>query len=224
MTRAVIFDMYETLITHFNTPLYFGAQMAQEAGIPIEKFLPLWRSTEDDRTVGKLALEEVLSMILKENHCYSEALVNKMAEKRTATKVELFKHLHSEIIPMLQALKEKGILIGLISNCYFEEASVIRKSQLFPYFDDVYLSCEQGVKKPDEEIFRRCMKELLVQPEECVYVGDGGSYELETAKGLGMKAVQAVWYLKEGSGQPTGRMPEFPQAESPIEVLKYLEG
>ena len=224
MTRAVIFDMYETLITHFNTPLYFGAQMAEEAGIPIEKFLPLWRSTEDDRTVGKLALEEVLSMILKENHCYSEALVNKMAEKRTATKVELFKHLHSEIIPMLQALKEKGILIGLISNCYFEEASVIRKSQLFPYFDGVYFSCEQGVKKPDEEIFRRCMKELLVQPEECVYVGDGGSYELETAKGLGMKAVQAVWYLKEGSGQPTGRMPEFPQAESPIEVLKYLEG
>ena len=224
MTRAVIFDMYETLITHFNTPLYFGAQMAEEAGIPIEKFLPLWRSTEDDRTVGKLALEEVLSMILKENHCYSEALVNKMAEKRTATKVELFKHLHSEIIPMLQALKEKGILIGLISNCYFEEASVIRKSQLFPYFDGVYLSCEQGVKKPDEEIFRRCMEELSVQPEECVYVGDGGSYELETAKGLGMKAVQAVWYLKEGSGQPTGRMPEFPQAESPIEVLKYLEG
>ena len=224
MTRAVIFDMYETLITHFNTPLYFGAQMAEEAGIPIEKFLPLWRSTEDDRTVGKLALEEVLSMILKENHCYSEALVNKIAEKRTATKVELFKHLHSEIIPMLQALKEKGILIGLISNCYFEEASFIRKSQLFPYFDGVYLSCEQGVKKPDEEIFRRCMEELSVQPEECVYVGDGGSYELETAKGLGMKAVQAVWYLKEGSGQPTGRMPEFPQAESPIEVLKYLEG
>lgn len=224
MTRAVIFDMYETLITHFNTPLYFGAQMAQEAGIPIEKFLPLWRSTEDDRTVGKLALEEVLSMILKENHCYSEALVNKIAEKRTATKVELFKHLHSEIIPMLQALKEKGILIGLISNCYFEEATVIRNSELFPYFDGVYLSCEQGVKKPDEEIFRRCMKELLVQPEECVYVGDGGSYELETAKGLGMKAVQAVWYLKEGSGQPTGRMPEFPQAESPLEVLKYLEG
>ncbi|MBE5874996.1 MAG: HAD family hydrolase [Lachnospiraceae bacterium] len=223
MTRAVIFDMYETLITHFNTPLYFGAQMAHEAGIPIEKFLPLWRSTEDDRTVGKLALEEVLSMILKENHCYSEALVNKMAEKRTATKVELFKHLHSEIIPMLQALKEKGILIALISNCYFEEATVIRNSELFPYFDGVYLSCEQGVKKPDEEIFRRCMKELLVQPEECVYVGDGGSYELETAKGLGMKAIQAVWYLKEGCGQPTGRMPEFPQAESPLEVLKYLE-
>lgn len=223
MTRAVFFDMYETLITHFNSPLYFGAQMAQEAGIPIEKFLPFWRATEDDRTVGKLALEEVLSMILRENHCYSEELVNKMAEKRTATKVDCFRRLHSEIIPMLTALKEKGILVGLISNCYFEEAEVIRNSELFPYFDGVYLSCEQGVKKPDEEIFRRCMKELSVQPEECVYVGDGGSYELETARSLGMKAVQAVWYLKEGTDQPTGRMQEFLQAESPLEVLRYLE-
>lgn len=223
MTRAVIFDMYETLITHFNSPLYFGAQMAEEAGISIEKFLPRWRATDDDRTVGKLALEEVLEMILKENHCYSEELVNKMAEKRKATKVDCFRHLHAEIIPMLAALKEKGILIGLISNCYFEEAEVIRKSELFPYFDGVYLSCEQGVKKPDEAIYRRCMEALSVQPEECVYVGDGGSYELETAKGLGMKAVQAAWYMKEGTGQPTGRMPEFPQAERPIEVLHYLE-
>lgn len=224
MIRAVIFDMYETLITHFDCPLYFGAQMAEEAGIPFEKFRPVWRATDDDRTVGKLTLEEVLSTILKENHCYSEELVNKMAEKRKATKVECFKHLHSEIIPMLLALQEQGIKIGLISNCYFEEAEVIRASELFPYFDGVYLSCEQGVQKPDEEIFKRCMEGLSVRSEECVYVGDGGSYELETARGLGMKAVQAVWYLKEGSGQPVGRMPEFAQAESPFEVLKYLEG
>ncbi len=30
MTRAVIFDMFETLITHYHSPLYFGAQMAAE--------------------------------------------------------------------------------------------------------------------------------------------------------------------------------------------------
>ena len=27
MTKAVIFDMYETLITLFESPLYFGTQM-----------------------------------------------------------------------------------------------------------------------------------------------------------------------------------------------------
>ena len=55
-----------------------------------------------------------------------------------------------------------------------------------------------------------------------MYVGDGGSYELETAGKLGMKAVQAVWYLQQGSKQPAWRKPEFLQAESPLGVLDYL--
>ena len=39
MIRAVIFDMFETLITHYNSPLYFGKQMAEDAGIPENRFL-----------------------------------------------------------------------------------------------------------------------------------------------------------------------------------------
>ena len=79
---AVIFDMYETLITHYESPLYFGSQMAADAGIPEEKFLELWRSTEEERTVGKISLEEVLTRILKQNHCYSEDVLKKIVNKR----------------------------------------------------------------------------------------------------------------------------------------------
>lgn len=223
MIKAVIFDMYETLITHYNCPLYFSAEMAADAGVPVEKFQLLWRSMEQERTVGKMTFEDVITKILEENNCYSEAVLKKIAEKRTAVKVECFKHLHPEIIPMLEALQEKEIKIGLISNCFSEEAVVIRNSVLFPYFDAVCLSYEEGVQKPDEEIYRRCMDKLSVKAEECVYVGDGGSFELETAKTIGMKAVQAIWYLKEGTFQPTGRMEEFEQAESPMMVLEYLK-
>ncbi len=223
MIRAVIFDMFETLITHYRSPLYFGTQMAEDAGISENKFQSLWRPTEHDRTIGKLTIEEVLEMILKENKCFSEKLLKKIVEKRIATKEECFRNLHSEIIPMLSKLKENGVLVGLISNCFSEEADVIRRSVLFPYFDAVYLSYEQGIGKPDEEIFYRCMNELSVSAEECVYVGDGGSNELETAAKLGMKAVQAVWYLKEGTMQPVGRKHDFSQVEKPIDVLHYLD-
>lgn len=222
MIKAVIFDMYETLITHYNCPLYFGAQMAADAGIPVEKFQPLWRSTEAERTVGTMTFEDVVTKILEENNCYSEEVLKTITDKRTAVKEECFKHLHGEIIPMLKELKERGIKIGLISNCFSEEAVVIRKSILFPYFDGVCLSYEQGVQKPDKEIYRRCMEQLDVTPEECVYVGDGGSFELETAREFGMTAVQAVWYLREGTSQPTGRMEEFEQANTPMDVLGYL--
>ena len=222
MIRAVIFDMFETLITHYHSPLYFGAQMAEDAGIAEEGFQALWRSTEYDRTIGKLTLEEVVESILRENQCYSEELVNKIVKKRIETKQDCFRQLHSEIIPMLKKLKEKGILIGLISNCFSEEAEVIRRSVLFPYFDAAILSYEQGVQKPDEEIYKRCMASLGVAPEECLYIGDGGSNELEAARTLGMKAFQAVWYLQEGTSQPMGRMEAFEQLESPRDVLEHL--
>ncbi len=224
MKRAVIFDMYETLITHYQSPLYFGKQMAEDAGIPEDIFQSLWHSTEDERSVGKLTFELVLERILRVNHCYSEALLKRIVDKRIATKEECFRHLHSEIIPMLSALKEKGYLIGLISNCFSEEAEVIRRSELFSYFDAIFLSYEQGIQKPDEEIFKRCMDGLSVKAEECIYVGDGGSNELETSRKLGMKTIQAAWYLQEGTSQPSKRKHDFLQAENPLNIINvFLE-
>lgn len=223
MIRAVIFDMFETLITHYNSPLYFGKQMSEDSGVPEDKFYALWHPTEQDRTVGKLTFEEVLEMILRENHCYSEKLLKEIAEKRMAAKEECFRHLHTEIIPMLSALRKRGLHVGLISNCFSEEAVVIRRSELFPYFDSIYLSYEQGIQKPDEEIYQRCMDGFSVKAEECLYVGDGGSYELETARKLGMNAVQAVWYLQEGTTQPAKRKHDFFQLEKPLDVLNYID-
>lgn len=222
MIQAVIFDMFETLITHYHTPLYLGAQMAKDAGIPEDKFQSLWRPTEYERTIGKLTFEKTLESILRENNCYSEVILKKIVDKRIAAKEACFSHLHPEIIPMLTALKEKGFLIGLISNCFSEEADVIRRSELFTYFDAVYLSYEQGIQKPEEEIFKRCLESLSVKAENCVYIGDGGSSELEAARKLGMKAVQAAWYLQEGTTQPSKRKYDFFQLERPLDVLNLL--
>ena len=223
MIKAVIFDMYETLITLYESPFYFGRQMALDIGIDNEVFLKDWDAMEDDRSIGKLTLEEALEIIMKKNHCFSEKLLNNIVKKRVEAKQESFRHLHTEIIPMLSDLKERGIKIGLISNCFSEEAMVIRESKLFPFFDAVYLSYEQGIKKPDKEIFNRCMTELSVLPYECIYVGDGGSYELETAEELGMRAFQATWYLKEGSTQPMKEMQNFSHVRSPHEITAIIE-
>ena len=222
MIRAVIFDMFETLITHYHSPLYFGEQMAADAGIPWETFRALWRPTGHARTVGEMTLEEVLAMILRANGCYSDKLLCDLAEKRVAAKRECFQHLHPEIIPMLAALRERGILIGLISNCFSEEVGVIRESVLYPYFDAVCFSYEEGVAKPDPEIFRRCVKKLSAAAADCLYVGDGGSDELEAADDLGMMPLQAVWYLKERMAEVPMREKQFRQLQSPLEILNCL--
>lgn len=223
MIKVIIFDMYETLITHYQSPLYFGKQMAADAGIPESKFRKLWDATESDRTVGKLTLEEVIEAILRECGCYSEELFQRIVQKRIQVKEECFRHLHKEIVPLLSGLKQNGMKVGLISNCFSEEVAVIRNSALFPYFDAVCLSYEQGIQKPDAEIYRRCTAQLCVTAGECLYVGDGGSHELEAAREVGMSAVQAVWYLQEGTNQPCGRKPDFRQIESPLELLRVID-
>jgi len=222
MVEAVIFDMYETLITLFDSPQYFGSHIAADAGIPEKEFYEIWDPIEDDMSIGKITLEEVIEKILRAFGRFTQERFQMIVDKRVASKAENFNHLHKEILPMLSQLKEHGIRIGLISNCFSEEADAIRKSILFPYFDVVCLSYEEGIQKPNPMIFQRCSSCLGVSPKDCLYVGDGGSHELEAAKAAGMHPYQAVWYLKDGTKQPCKRLPEFESLETPLQLIEII--
>ena len=218
--KAVIFDMFETLVTLYNGPVYFGAEIAADLGISKEKFYPLWHQTEEARTKGQLRLEEVLSWIGETIVFPYPERIATVSEKRRAFKEKSLCNVEERILRMLRDLKDRGAKIGLISNCFWEEAEAIRKSSLFPYFDAVQLSCEIGIQKPEPEIFYKCMRELAVTPEECLYIGDGGSKELETAAELGMHPLQAGWYLNNSGGK---RKERFPLAKEPEEVVQAFK-
>ena len=221
MIKAVIFDMYETLITLFNSRLYKGRQIAQEMGIDEKEFRKIWDPSKDDRTVGSRTFEDVIREILDANGIFDQDLFDTIVSKRFRYTAEAFRHKRTDIIPMLEKLKEKGIRTGLITNCFFEERDAIKECDLYPFFDAVCMSCDLKIKKPDPKIFDICIEKLGVEPCECLYVGDGGSNELEAARKAGMKPLQAVWYLKDGVGQPCGRLEGFDQAEEPMDVIKF---
>jgi len=223
MIKAVIFDMFETLVTHYESPLYMARQIASDIGITEAKLREIWNTTDADRTLGKKTLEEVIEEVLRVIDCYSAELFEKIISKRKASKVECLNHLHPQIIPMLTKLKERNVKVGLITNCYYEERDVIRASVLFDFFDAVCMSCELGIQKPEVEIFQKCVNDLSVVPEECLYVGDGGSFELEAARDLGMHTLQAAWYLKDGVNQQSKRKADFLQAEAPMDIIEKLK-
>jgi beta-phosphoglucomutase-like phosphatase (HAD superfamily) len=110
---------------------------------------------------------------------------------------------------------------GEIDAALAKEAEAIRASVLAPFFDVMMLSCEQGVQKPEREIFERCLAKLSVAPEDCLYVGDGGSFELETARSFGMKTLQAGWFVK--NYQEDWKKEGFASATAPEEVLAAAE-
>ena len=114
------------------------------------------------RPVTQVAMAELLHRHgLSRHH-------RRVVEKRIAIQADCFRHLHPGILPMLSALRERGIRIGLITNCFSEEATLIRESELYPYIDAPCLSWEEGVRKPAPAIYRTCLCRLGIAPENCL--------------------------------------------------------
>jgi len=225
MIKAVVFDMFETLVSLFQGRTYFSENIAEDLGIPVDTFRDAWHKTELDRTIGMYTLEDGLRKSLEMLGAESDEAVALVARKRREGLTDTFNAVSPEIINLLTELKKRGILIGVISNCFSDECEMIHNSKLYPYFDSAKLSYEQGTFKPNPVIFYRLLDELGLEPDECLYVGDGGSRELLAAKTVGMKPVQAQWFrpLAYDPHIPCPVMPEYDQAEKPADVLSYLD-
>lgn len=67
-----------------------------------------------------------------------------------------------------------GLKTAIVSNCSSEEVNLLRESEIYKYFDEVILSYEVHMKKPDACIYEEAAKRLDVTSRECIFVGDGG--------------------------------------------------
>ena len=225
MIKAVIFDMFETLVTLFTGRTYFSEHIAADLDLPIEAFRKCWHETEKDRTLGKYSMEEGLAITLKNLGAYSEANVELICRKRREALGDTFNDIPSESLWLLKTLREKGLKVGLITNTFSDERDMILASPLYPLFDVAMISYEQGLLKPDPEIYRRAMQALDVEPEECLYVGDGGSHELEGARSLGMQAIQCTWF-RDWAYEPHIPSPvfeDFPHAATRLDIINFID-
>ena len=225
MIKAVIFDMFETLVTLFRGKTYFSEDIAADLGIDTEDFRREWHVTEKDRSTGKYTIEEGLAITLKQLGVYSEDKVKLAAEHRKQALTDTFTSIPEETVNLLRDLRKAGKKTGLITNTFSDERDFIRASELYPLFDAALISYEQGICKPDPEMFRRMTELLGVGPGECLYVGDGGSRELFAAREAGMKAVQCTWFhdLAFEPHIPCPILDEFEQAGHPSEILRIAE-
>lgn len=224
MIKAVIFDMFETLVSLFEGRTYFGEHIAADVGIDPAAFRKEWHSIENDRSIGIYSIEEGLEVVLKRLGIYSAEKVELAASKRRDSLTDTFNGIPDATFDMLDELKKRNIRIGLITNTFSDERDFIRASRLFPYFDVALISYEQGVCKPDPEIYRRMLVELGLKPEECLYVGDGGSNELYAARDAGMHPVQCTWFhdMAYEPHIPCPILDEFERADNTLDILKYL--
>ena len=187
--RAAIFDLWGTLVPYPTEAVErTAAAMAEVLRVPVDDFARAWGADFDRRVTGALAdsLRRVSRTLGIEPR--DETIAEAVA-RRTAMHEAHFLP-RADAADALAGLRALGVAVGLLTDCSNELPPVWNASSLRALVDAAVFSCEEGTKKPDPRLYRLVAERLGVRPGECVYVGDGGSDELNGATAAGMCAVQ----------------------------------
>lgn len=120
---------------------------------------------------------------------------------------------------LLEALRDRGLKLGLVSNAFDPPELLHRDLEQFGIaerLDVAVFSSEVGRRKPDPEIFRRALDALGVDPPEALFVGDTLATDIAGAAALRMHTCQALWFRVDDD--PSAPEPEF-QAFTQMDVL-----
>jgi putative hydrolase of the HAD superfamily len=137
---------------------------------------------DHDEEIWVLFTERIIRGMGGEGDTYAAAVE---MEGRWAQSVHF--ELYDDALPVLDWLRERGLLIGLLSNSSRDLHEFVAHHNLRA--DAVLTSHAHGKTKPHESIFRAMLDLLGVAPAEAVMVGDTVDDDVEGARAVGMHAV-----------------------------------
>lgn len=187
MFRAVIFDLWYTLVTWPEAESQaFRSRWSAALGVEPQQLDEVWSrpGAYERRESGPLvaALESVQAA-LGAGGDVDEVLGWRLDMARRALAPD------PGVISTLCELRSRGIATGLISNCTEDVALVWGESPLAPLFDAAVFSARAGCMKPDPRIYELALAELGLDGSGCLFVGDGANDELGGARRVGMTPV-----------------------------------
>lgn len=204
MTAGYIFDYGGTLDTggqHWGMALWHAYErhhvpvteaQFREAYVHAERTLgrnPIIRPSDTFRQTleAKLRLQLTYLGNLSPLVSYLSPLLDDLYE-RTKT-------MTAQSRKVLQALKDRGLPMVLVSNFYGNMPVVLREFGFDGLFLAVVESSVVGIRKPDSRIFRLGVEALGLKPEEVTVVGDSLEKDIIPAREVGC---QTVWLSGEG--------------------------
>lgn len=189
MVKAFFFDLFFTLIypaysaQHDNEYDVLGISREEWEKYAEDTVLYTERATGNVKS-GQEIIEKIAASMPYQitSSQKGQILINRSNRMKKA-----LCNIEPMILDTLTALHSRGYQLGLISNADVIDCEYWTDSPLSLIFDTAVFSCDVGVLKPDKKIYQFAMEKLNVLPQECIFVGDGGSDELRGAKKAGMK-------------------------------------
>lgn len=199
--KNYIFDLYGTLIDIHTDEEdeklwealadYYGKQNASYTADEIRqgymKFVK-----EELKKSEEIQVEKVFKKLFaKKNVDVSDELILDVCRFFRDTSTQRLR-LYEWSLPILKTLKENGKKVFLLSNAqrsftYHE----MEKLGIVSYFDNIYISSDHGVKKPNSKFFQILMEKEGLKASESLMLGNDQSCDILGAQGVGMD----TWYV-----------------------------
>ena len=184
MTKAVVFDFFGVLYGSYFKNIYsqLGGNIEKDYGY-IRKYLKQANSGEMKPEKFAEIVSEKLGLSLNE---YNEAL--KGVE---GPNLELLDYIKNDLKPKYK--------LAIISNAGLGTLQSKVPKNLLDLFDEIIVSAELGIVKPDHRIYKITLKKLGIEPEEAIFTDDIERH-VSAARDLGMKTVHfkdTTQFMKE---------------------------
>jgi HAD superfamily hydrolase (TIGR01509 family) len=193
---AALLDLYDTVARTRWREL--SDRISGELGVDVAALYRAYGLTRAERSIGAFdGPEGDMAAIVEAAGIGStpELIDSLVASERrfTETGVELWE----DSLPVVYELQQRGIKTALVSNCSHSTRGIVDRLGLVDAFDDVILSFEVGLRKPDPAIYREALRRVGVEPDRAIFVDDQQEY-CDGAASIGIQT-----YLIDRTGDAT---------------------
>lgn len=96
---------------------------------------------------------------------------------------------YPEVPAMLENLKERGLVLDVISNFDSRLHRILTGLGIANHFDEVFVSSAVGHAKPDPRIFQAALERHQLNAAQAVHIGDSEMNDVEGAQSVGLRAI-----------------------------------
>jgi putative hydrolase of the HAD superfamily len=178
--RAVVFDYGEVI--SFSPSEEDRARMVAAAGAPAEDF---WRAYDADRDRLDAGLLSTTDYWLGIGAACGLTWDVPQAQRMWALDFRGWTTADPEVVRVITDLKAGGTRLALLSNAHPDYGAAFRFSPVGALFEQVFVSGELLLLKPDPAIYRHVADALALDPADLVFV-DNREKNVRGAESLGV--------------------------------------
>lgn len=217
MIKAVVFDLYETLVTQSGVDVPRAGALGVSFGLDAMAYRRTWKRLRPSVLRGDLTFSEALTRVGAALGVEIAAdRIDRASAERPRANAAVFAKPDPHIVELTRELAGRGVRLATISNCVAEDAAAWSGSEFAPHFGCAVFSFAAHMVKPDSGIYLDALRRLNVDAEDAIYIGDGGDNELAGAEHAGLRVAQATWFVARSD------LAAFPIVGSPHDVMRLV--